>query len=106
MPIKLRTKELREERGLSQLELGLELDIGNTSIQQYEAGLHEPSFSTLIKIADYFDVTVDYLIGRTPIRNTLHSNDEKLAYQLNHLDNEKAKQAALALLEEVRTGNN
>lgn len=102
MPIKLRTKELREERGLSQMDLGLELDIGHTSIQQYEAGQHEPSFSTLIKIADFFGVTVDYLIGRTPIRGPLHSDDEKLAYQLNHLKNSKAKQAALALLEEVR----
>ena len=61
----IRIRELRIERNMTQLELAMELDIGNTTLQQYETGLHEPNFDMLIKIADYFDVTIDYLIGRT-----------------------------------------
>lgn len=105
MPLKLHTKELRDEKGMTQMDLALELNMGNTTIQQYEAGLHEPTFENLIRIADYFGVTVDYLIGRTPIRGPLHTDDEKLAYQLRNLKNPKAKKAAITLLEEVQTYN-
>lgn len=101
MGIWLRTKELREERGLSQMDLGLELGLGHASIQQYEAGVYEPSFENLIKIAEFFGVSTDYLLGRTPIREPLHTNDEKLAYQLNHLRNSRVKRALVEILSEV-----
>ena len=98
----IRIRELRIERNMTQLELAMELDIGNTTLQQYETGLHEPNFDMLIKIANYFDVTIDYLIGRTPIRRPLDTAEEKLAFQLKNLHNQKAIDAAIALLEEVR----
>ncbi len=101
MAIRLHIKELREEKGLSQMELGLELEISHASIQQYEAGIHEPSFENLLKIADYFNVSTDFLLGRTPIRNPLHSDDEKLAFQLRHLRNAKVKHALTEILSEV-----
>lgn len=105
MALKLHTKKLRDEKGMTQMDLAIELNLGNTSIQQYEAGLHEPSFENLIKIADYFGVTVDFLIGRTPIRGKLNTDDEKLAYQLRNLKNERAKRAAIELLEEVQVSS-
>lgn len=98
----IRIRELRLERNMTQMELALELEIGNTTLQQYESGLHEPNFETLIKIADFFGVTVDYLIGRTPVRRPLDTAEEKLAFQLKNLRNRKAVDAAVALLEEIR----
>ena len=98
----LRIRELRLERNMTQMDLAMELDLGNTTLQQYETGLREPNFKTLIKIADYFGVTIDYLIGRTPVREPLDTETEKLAYQLKNLRNQKAVHAALSLLEEVR----
>ena len=88
----IRIRELRIERNMTQLELAMELDIGNTTLQQYETGLHEPNF----------DMLIDYLIGRTPIRRPLDTAEEKLAFQLKNLHNQKAIDAAIALLEEVR----
>lgn len=102
MAIALKTKELREEQNMTQMDLALELGLGNTTIQQYEAGTYEPSLTNLIRIADLFGVTVDYLIGKTPIRGPVYSDDEKLAYRLSTLKNEKAKRAVLSLLEEVK----
>ena len=61
----LRLKELRERRHISQVFLGLELNMGQNTISQYETGAREPSFKDLISIADYFDVSIDYLLGRT-----------------------------------------
>lgn len=45
----IRIRELRIERNMTQLELAMELDIGNTTLQQYETGLHEPNFDMLKK---------------------------------------------------------
>jgi len=58
-------KELREKKGMSQLFLGTELNMGQNTISQYETGTREASYSALIAIADYFNVSVDYLLGRT-----------------------------------------
>ena len=57
-------KFLREKNGLKQKDLGNVLNYGSTTISNYESGRNEPSFADLCKIADYFDVSVDYLIGR------------------------------------------
>ena len=43
----------------------MELSMGQNTISQYETGAREPSFKDLIAIADYFDVSIDYLVGRT-----------------------------------------
>jgi len=61
----MRLKELRINRNLSQLRLALELNMNQNSISRYENGEREADYSTLIKFADYFDVSVDYLLERT-----------------------------------------
>lgn len=58
-----RLKELREENGISQQKLADEFYISQQSIWKYKNGLSEPDIKTLIKFADFFDVSVDYLIG-------------------------------------------
>ena len=60
-----RLKELREERRLSQVFLGMELGMNQNTISRYETGAREPSIKELILIADYFHVSIDYLLGRT-----------------------------------------
>ena len=61
----LRLKELREKRRLSQITLAMELNLNQNSISRYENGEREADYATLIAIADYFNVSVDYLLGRT-----------------------------------------
>ncbi len=61
----MRLKELRKQKGISQLKLAMDLSMNQNSISRYENGIREADYSTLIKIADYFDVSIDYLLGRT-----------------------------------------
>lgn len=61
----MRLKEIRKSRGVSQLKLALDLNMNQNSISRYETGEREADYATLIKLADYFDVTIDYLLERT-----------------------------------------
>lgn len=58
----MRLRELRKARNISQLKLAMDLNTNQNTISRYETGEREPSIHELIKIADYFGVTVDYLI--------------------------------------------
>lgn len=61
----VRLKELRKAKGISQLKLGMDLCMNQNTISRYETGEREPSINELIKIADYFNVSIDYLLNRT-----------------------------------------
>lgn len=61
----MRLKELREKRKISQLKLALDLCINQNSISRYETGQREADYKTLIAIANYLDVSIDYLLERT-----------------------------------------
>ena len=63
--IAMRLKALREKRGISQLKLAMDLDMNQNSISRYETGAREADYKSLIKFADYFDVSIDYLLERT-----------------------------------------
>lgn len=58
-------KALRAERGIGQAELAKTLDISVKMVSHWETGYTEPSIAQLIALADYFDVTIDELVGRT-----------------------------------------
>ena len=58
-------KLLRNERNMSQQELADALGISKSSINMYERGERQPNFEILETIADYFNVDIDYLLGRT-----------------------------------------
>ena len=60
-----RFKELRKERKISQLKLALDLNMNQNTISRYENMEREADYETLVKFADYFGVSVDYLLGRT-----------------------------------------
>lgn len=59
-----RLRQLREKNHMTQKTLGELCGLGKTSIGQYERGEKVPSLVTLIELADIFDVSVDYLVGR------------------------------------------
>ena len=60
-----RLKELRKERQLTQYQMAQMLDISMMAYCHYEIGDREPRISTIIALCNFFDVTADYLIGRT-----------------------------------------
>lgn len=64
----MRLKELRKEKGISQLKLAIELSVNQNTISRYETGERQADYNMLIKIADYFNVSVDYLLERTDNR--------------------------------------
>ena len=61
----MRLKELRKKRGISQLKLAMDLNMNQNSISRYETGEREADYNTLILLADYFNVSIDYLLERT-----------------------------------------
>ena len=66
--MKFQLKKLRQERNISQLKLAIDLNMNQNTISRYENLEREADYETLIKFADYFGVSLDYLLGR---------NDEK-----------------------------
>ncbi len=58
-------REIRKAKGISQLKLAMDLNTNQNTISRYETGEREPGINELIKIADYFNVSIDYLVGRT-----------------------------------------
>ncbi len=61
----MRLKQLRKERKISQLKLVMDLNMTQNSISRYETGERQADYQTLIKMGDYFKVSIDYLLGRT-----------------------------------------
>ncbi|EMA6341720.1 MULTISPECIES: helix-turn-helix domain-containing protein [Bacillus cereus group] len=65
MTLGLRIRSLRESKKLTQKMLAEKLKIPNQNLSNYERGFRQPDYETLEKIADFFDVSTDYLLGRT-----------------------------------------
>ena len=55
-------RELRKQRGLTMKELGEKIGVSESTISLYETGRRSPSYEILLKIAEYFGVSVDYLL--------------------------------------------
>lgn len=62
--MEFRLKELRKKRKISQLKLAIDLNMNQNTISRYERMEREADYETLIKFADYFNVSLDYLLGR------------------------------------------
>lgn len=102
-------KELRESKHITQIKLSVDIEVSQELISQYELGKTKPTIENLIKLADYFNCSTDYLLQRTttstPIKlfdkNDLEivniveqykslsdENKKHLLSYLNHLSNE------------------
>lgn len=60
-----RLRECRKERGLSQLQVAVYCDITEKAYQNYELMTREPRLEILVRLADFYEVSLDYLTGRT-----------------------------------------
>ena len=60
-------KKLRKEKGLSQEEMAAKLNVVGRIYESWERNEREPDFSTLCKIADFFNLSTDYILGRVPM---------------------------------------
>ena len=60
-------RKIRKERGLTQKQLAIEIGASERGIQQYELGERKPAYDALIALADFFDVSLDYLVGRSDV---------------------------------------
>lgn len=76
----LNLKKLREEKGISQKQLGDVVSVSQQSINKYENHNIEPDIATLIKMADYFQTSVDYIIGYSDIKRKA---EKVKSYDLN-----------------------
>lgn len=61
----VRIRALRQHHGLTLVQLGAQFGISKQSAQRWETGENIPTGEKLVDIADYFDVSLDYLVGRT-----------------------------------------
>ena len=95
----MRLKELREERRLNQEGLALKLNVSQSTISAYEIGERAPDLETLIEIANFFNVSLDYLAGLSDLKQQLRQSDlspNELEHlhtfrQLSDTDKEKVK---------------
>lgn len=71
--MEFRLKQLRKERKISQLKLALDLNMTQNTISRYENMERQADYTTLVMLADYFDVSLDYLLGRTDKRKNPHN---------------------------------
>lgn len=60
--------QLRREKGVSYREVGAQIGVGERSVRYYESGQRRPDFDGLLALAEYFQVSLDYLVGRTDRR--------------------------------------
>ncbi len=61
--MKMKLREIRKKAGLTMKELGLRVGCSESAISQYETGKRQPDYETLLKLSDYFGVSVDDLLG-------------------------------------------
>lgn len=88
-------KNAREKRGITQVKLSIELELAQETISGYEIGRICPSIPVLIKIANYLNVSIDYLLGRIendiPFKNDTTDIEDQLLFNFRNLDGKKQK---------------
>lgn len=96
---------IREKRNINQQKIAVELEISQESISKYETGKAFPSKDILIKLADYLNCSIDYLLGRTEnpkmnIDNVFNSDEkiENLIFRYNRLSDENKNKLEGCLL--------
>lgn len=83
-----RLKELRMNNGLKQSDLAKLLSISTSRYGQYETGRRSPDYKLLIQIANFYNVSIDYLLGRTNVIKPENIDENDLLAKLNTADSE------------------
>lgn len=85
-------ERIRKNKKISQAKLGAELGMTQQMISSYEKGLSSPNVEVLIKLADYFNISIDMLVGhvvKTPEANTSEARFKRYFESLNDVDRER-----------------
>lgn len=99
-------KEMRKQIGLSQIEVAKKLGVDNSTYNKWELSKAEPNIDTLIKMADFFNVSIDELVGRETDTINLKYLDANEAYlirkilKMNQLELAKTKAYVMGLTED------
>lgn len=97
-------KALRENKDLSQKELAAAIGVGTSTITKYERNERQPSFDTLIKIADFFNKPIDYLLDRQTVEPEMVPQIATLIYALNkELQTQRSLPETIAVYKEYKT---
>ena len=86
MEFSQRLRQLRVEKGIERQDLAEYLNMSYSAIAKYESGVRFPDKETLQKIADFFEVSVDYLLGRTDIRKPFIPENYKEKHKITKRD--------------------
>lgn len=82
--MRLRLKELRNSKRLTQEGLAMKINVSQSAVSAYEVGERTPDLETLITIAKFFNVSIDYLVGLTNIKQSITKSDLS-PEEINHL---------------------
>ena len=82
----LRIKELRKEKGISQEELANAINVKNYTIGNWERDRAEPSIEAIMQMADYFEVSTDYILGRSNEIGQVQTNANLASDEVQLLD--------------------
>lgn len=104
-------RELREERGIYQKELASYLNVSISTISNYENGVHFPDLDVLCQIAEFFNISTDYLLGRTQYQYDIKMLNQSLTseYTVTNLINTiielpgREKESLLEYVEYLKT---
>ena len=91
---------IRKTKGLSQEELGMELQVSRQTISKWESGQSYPDFQRLVMLSDYFDMTLDELLIDIDVQDIRDKNltDEKVASIYLDVENVKNKSRQLVII--------
>jgi len=79
-----RIRNLRDSEDIQQVDFAKKIGVSNVVLSRYESGERKPDYETIVKIAEYFDVTTDYLLGK--VDNRKDGNDKEVAKSKDEKD--------------------
>ena len=102
--------DLRMRAGLKQADVAKRINVNTSAISKYEQGKNYPEYDTLLRLADLYNVSLDYLFGRTKIKASLHALESSLIteegnipidfiFELNREDKELIRRLLVSLSE-------
>lgn len=89
-----RLKELRKEKGLTQVQVAQRFNISNGAVAMWETGKREPDFATMNRLADFFNVSVDYLIGNTN-EPWFYLDNDRILQEINSYEDGSTRESYL-----------
>lgn len=105
MTVGERIADLRKHRGLSQYQLAKLLNIATSTLGMYETGKRKPNVEMLEQIAEFFNVSTDYLLGRDPKEDDekpLTRNQKLIAYSIDPDISDEERQAIIEMVQAAK----